>query len=147
MAYSTDTDIVAIRPNILDLGISNWDDKHEDAFAVINRALTSKWYKSVAYDMGVSDWRDPGFNSDLVDTDQVVNLSCYKTLELIYLYLMKDSPEPDGFERQMKIFRGLYNDEWKELLAVGINYDWDEDDVIGASDEKYVPSRRGLVRC
>lgn len=151
MAYSTDADLIKIRPNILGLGVSSWEsepnDKHTEAYSLINRALIYKWYKTVAYSMGVDDWRATEFDPDLIDQNQVNLLSCYKTLELIYLYLMKDSPEPDGFEREMKIFRGLYNDEFKELLAIGINYDWDGDETIESPDEKYIPSRRELVRC
>lgn len=147
MTYSVDVDLIKIRPNILDLGVPDWSDKHDESFTIINRTLIYKWYKTVAYGMGISDWRATEFDPERIDSDQVNRLSCYKALELIYLYLMKDSPEPDGFEREMKLFRGLYNNELKELFAIGINYDWDKDDTIDASDEKYIPSRRELVRC
>ena len=61
------------------------------------------------------------------------------------MHLMKDAPEPDGFERQMDIFRKLYNEELREILGLGVNYDWDDDDEI-ASDEKYQARQRRLVR-
>lgn len=146
MAYSVDGDLIKIRPNILELGVAEWAAKHDEAFLLINRALIYKWYKTVAYGMGITDWRATEFDPELLDQEQVNRLSCYKTLELIYLFLMKDSPEPDGFEREMKTFRGLYNDEFKELLAIGISYDWDGDDEIESPNEKYIPNRRELVR-
>ena len=147
MAYSIDSDLITIRPNILNLGISDWGFKHDEAYDIINRTLIYRWYKGVAYGMGVEDWRATPFNPDLLEETQVNRLSCYKVLELVYLYLTKDSPEPDGFEREMKLFRDLYNSEFKELLAIGVNYDWNADDSIDAGDESYIPSRRGLVRC
>ena len=111
--YSTDDDLVMIRPNILELGISCWEDQHKEAFKVINRILIGRWYKQMALEYGV-DWRETEFDPELVDKDQLVRLSCYKTLEFAYLYLMKDSPEPDGFEREMTMFQ-KWNCSGKDL--------------------------------
>jgi hypothetical protein len=143
--YSTDDDLVKIRPNILSLGVSDWEEQHQEAFSIINRVLISRWYREVAEDNEI-DWRETSFDAEKVDVDQLLRLSCYKTLELIYMYLMKDSPEADGFERQMNLFATKYNNELSELLSLGINYDWDDDDTI-ASDESYQPRQRRLVRC
>jgi len=145
--YSTDADLVKIRPNILGLGVAEWDDKHKQVFDIINRVLISRWYRNTAYSMGVENWRETPFDPELVDETQLFTLSCYKVLELIYMNLMKDSPEPDGFEREMGIFRKLYNAELKELLGLGINYDWDDSGTIDPDDEKYIPSTRRLRRC
>jgi hypothetical protein len=142
--YSTDDDIVKIRPNILSLGVSDWEEHHQKAFTTINRTLISRWYRGVAEEYDV-DWRETEFDPEKVDTDQLLDLACYKTLEYCYMHLMKDAPDPDGFERLMEKFRKLYNEELREILALGINYDWDEDDTI-ASSEKYQPSQRRLVR-
>jgi hypothetical protein len=142
--YSTDEDIEKIRPNILELGVSDWLTQHEESFAIVNRTLIGKWYINVAIEYGL-DYREVEFDPNLVDIDQVRRLASYKALELIYLYLMKDSPEADGFEREMSLFRNRYNDELLDLLAIGINYDWDEDGIVDAS-EKYVPQMRRLHR-
>jgi len=142
--YSTDDDLVMIRPNILELGISCWEDQHKEAFKVINRILIGRWYKQMALEYGV-DWRETEFDPELVDKDQLVRLSCYKTLEFAYLYLMKDSPEPDGFEREMELFRKRFADELQSVLAEGVTYDWNKDDSI-SSDERYAISGRRLLR-
>jgi hypothetical protein len=142
--YSTDEDIVKIRPNVLTVGVSDWQTQHEESFDIINRALIGKWYKAIADEYGV-DWRVTPFDPDLVDIDQVRRLASYKALELLYLYLMKDSPEADGFEREMTLFRNRYNDELMEILAIGINYDWDESGTI-EPDETYQPKIRRLQR-
>lgn len=142
--YSTDDDLVKIRPNILDYGVGDWEDLHLEAFSIINRSLIARWYKVVAPEHGV-DWRITEFSPDQVDTSQLLRLSCYKVLELAYLHLMKDSPEADGFERNMKTFQKMYGQELIDVLGIGINYDWDDDDEID-TEEKYEPSPRRLYR-
>jgi len=126
------------------LGQSDWEEQHLEAFDIINRTLISRWYKVVAAEHGV-DWWLTEFDPDLVDTDQLVRLSCYKVLELAYMFLMKDSPDSDGFERHVTLFSGLYSQELKEVLGIGINYDWDANDEIG-TDEKYEPAPRRNYR-
>ena len=142
--YSTNDDLIKIRPNILDLGVGNWEEQHVEAFAIINRALISRWYKVVAGEHGV-DWWLTEFDPDLVDSSQLLRLSCYKTLELAYTYLMKDGPDPDGFERNAKNFGKKYGQELKEVLGIGITYDWDADDEYD-TEEKYEPAPRRNYR-
>jgi hypothetical protein len=142
--YSTDDDLVKIRPNILDLGQPSWEDQHLEAFEIINRALIARWYKPLAVEHGI-DWWLTEFDPDLVDSTQLVRLSCYKVLELAYTYLTKDSPEEDGFERHQKLFEKKYSQELKEVLAIGLNYDWDASDEIDV-EEKYETSSRRIYR-
>jgi hypothetical protein len=144
MAYSTDADIVKIRPNILQLGVSDWSDMHDEAESAINRTIIRRWYKDAAANYSL-DWRDTEFDSSLVDSTQFLNLSCYKTLEYCYRYLMKDSEKPDGFERQMSLFRDMYNQELEEVLATGISYDWDGSGAATDS-EKFQRQPRRLTR-
>ena len=143
--YSQDADLVVVRPNILNLGVSGWDTQAKDAFDVINRTLIARWYKDVALEHNILDWRTTEFDPERVDADQLTKLSVYKTLEFSYMHLMKDSPEADGFERESNFFRDRYNEELRIILGLGVNYDWDEDDTISA-EEKYTPQIRRLVR-
>ena len=142
--YSTDDDLIKIRPNILELGVSDWEEQSKEAFSIINRSIISKWYKEVAMEYDV-EWRETEFDPDKVDSTQLVRLSSYKTLEMAYLHLMKDTPEPDGFERQMKLFQNLYAAEFNQILASGVDYDWDDSDTI-EWDEKLMPRQRRLKR-
>lgn len=142
--YSTDSDLVKIRSNIMSLGVSSWADEHLEAFSIINRKLIADWYKPTSTKFSV-DWRLTEFDPDLVDATQLVRLSSYKVLELAYIKIMKDTPEEDGFERHVGLFGGRYNQEFKDLLAIGINYDWDSSGDI-ASDEKYEYTPRRLYR-
>lgn len=118
-------------------------DESED---IILRTVESRWYRNLASSYGL-DWRSTPFNSDLMlnaDT-QLKRAAVYKSLELIYLFLMKESPEPDAFERQVKLFAGRYKDEIGDVLTAGIDYDWDEDDEIAAG-ENILPRIRRLHR-
>jgi hypothetical protein len=142
--YASDLDLVKIRPNILNLGVKNWDDQHAEATRQINRVLEKRWYYERAADHGIDPTTTP-FDQTKVDGEQVKNLACYKALELVYLYLMKDAPSPDGFEREYKIFRDLYKEELSDLVTIGINYDWDEDDLFTGA-ERLQPRIRRLQR-
>jgi hypothetical protein len=147
MPYSTDEDLRKIRPKILEYGVAAWDDQRTEAEATIDRILDHSWYRGEANNLGVN-WREYPFDNDLMleaDT-QLKTLSCYKTLELAYLHLMKDAPEPDAFERQHGLFKKMFADELRLVLAQGINYDWDESGVL-ASVEKIRPVKRRLKRC
>ncbi len=141
--YSTDLDLVDIRPNILQLGISDWTTKHTEAKRQIDRLVESRWYQSEAAEYGVNPESVP-YDSDLLSATQVKRLSCFKTLELIYESLMKDTPEEDGFSRQMKHFHERFNDELQTLLSLGIEYDWDDDGTIEESER--LKSQRRVQR-
>lgn len=143
--YCEDADLINIRPNILELGVASWDTQSIDAFDIINRTLIAKWYKNVALEHDIIDWRTTPFDPDRVDEEQVKRMACYKTLELAYMHLMKDSSTADGFERETDFFRDRYNEELTIILGLGVNYDWDADDTI-SDDEKYEPQIRRLVR-
>lgn len=146
MAYSNDSDLIEIRSNILDYGIADWSSKHDDAKRKIDRILASSWYKSIASDNNV-DYIDNPFDSTklLNSGTQLKELACYKTLELIYLELTKDTSEEDGFERQRKIFKALFNEELNLVLNSGLDYDWDSSGVVSL-EEKLQPVKRRLHR-
>jgi len=145
--YTTDEDLVAIRPDILSLGGQNfvdWSAKHEEAFKLINRVLIGRWYKEAAADRGF-DYRTTPFDPDKLQAADVTTLSAYKTLELIYIYLMTNTPKESGFERQATLFRNLYNEELRNVLAIGVSYDWDDSDTF-TDAEVYDRVPRRLTR-
>jgi len=142
--YSDDTELIKIRPEILSYEITDWEDMHVEAKRIIDREIEALWYREQATEHGIS-WESVGFDDTLVDTAALKRLACYKTLELIYLYLMKDSAEPDAFERQMHLFHDLYVEEFQKILSLGLGYDWDSSGAID-SDEKLAPQMRRLHR-
>lgn len=143
VVYSTDDDLQEIRPNIMKYNVLTWMSQHIEAFRLINISLDSEWYRGVAAEHDI-DWRVTPFDPNLVDLTQVIKLSCYKVLELAYAYLMKDISD-DPFLAQSKYFRDRYNEELKNLLSSGVNYDWDKSGTIEV-EEKITPKVRRLVR-
>ena len=144
--YSDDNDLLKIRANILSLGKTEWLDKHAEAKEIIDRVVSSKWYRTVASDNNI-DYLDVPFDSDylLNEGEQLKRLSCYKTLQLIYLDLMKELSEEDGFERYSNKFENHYDKELTEVLSAGLDYDWNKSGAI-TSDEREQPKKRRLRR-
>lgn len=141
--YSDDADLLLIRSGLSSYG-SDWTTYHTEAKSVIDRYLEAKWFRPESTERGY-DYETAPFDSDNLRAAQLTNLSAYKTLELIYRFLMKDTPEPDGFKQQMLFFRDEYDRELEALLHLGIDYDWDEDDSF-AEDERITPVIRRLRR-
>lgn len=142
--YSTDSDLVKYRPNILSLGVNSWENQREEAFSMINRLIRARWYRIVAVEMGY----DPNitlFNHEYIRDGTLTRLEVFKTLELAYMYLKKDSPEGDGFERNEKEFRKRFNEELEIVLSVGIDYDWSASGSFD-DDELYLKAPRRLIR-
>ena len=140
MAYSTDDDLIKFRRDILELGVDNWDEQHDEAELIINRDLQSSWYVDIAKEIGVSDVFDPL----LLDADQLLRLSVYKTLEIAYLTLDHEY-ESDPFFRHRNTFKELYDEELKKLIKSGIRYDWNKDGTF-SSIESLTRSPRRVVR-
>lgn len=144
MSYCVDSDLLKYRPNILSLGVDSWEDQREEAYGMINRVLLTRWYRKVAPEMGY----DPNvtiFDPTQIKEGSLTRLEAFKTLELAYMILMKDSPEADGFERNMKTFRDKYNEELELVLAQGLDYDWSDSGTFD-DDEVYLRAPRRLTR-
>jgi len=144
--YCTDADLVEVRPKILSFGVADWETKRKEAFAIINRVIDARWYREIIKQQkfGIDPNQTP-FNPDYVQADQLKRLAVYKSLELAYMHLMKEGPDQDGFERGMKNFRQLYNEELDIVMAVGISYDWDASGSL-TYDERYIKAPRRLKR-
>jgi len=139
----TEADLEKIRPDILNYGVTDWEDQIFRAETHVFRILEARWYRENAGDFGLNPNSFPFDPELLKDPDQIRLLISYKVLENIYLYLMKDSPQADPFERQSETFRKLFKDELATVLASGIDYEWG---VGNESDERAIPRRRRLER-
>lgn len=142
MSYCTDIDLLTYRPNILSLGVDNWENQREYAYEIINRVIEARWYRQAAEELNV-DYLEVTFDPDLIEEGYLTRLECFKALELIYMYLKKDAQESDGFARLEEEFRKRYNEELDIILAMGITYDWDQSGAI-SYDERYISVSRRL---
>lgn len=144
--YCTNDDLVSLRPNILLLGVADWGTEITEATTMINRAIETRWYRQACREYSL-DYREYAFDADLLlnAAEQLTRLCTYKALQLAYQKLQKDSPEADAFERQAKNYSKLYTTELADVLAQGLDYDWDDSGAIGDT-EKRMPSMRRLKR-
>jgi|WetSurMetagenome_2_1015567.scaffolds.fasta_scaffold237998_1 hypothetical protein len=149
MPYCALDDLVKIRPNVQTLGVtdSQIEDFIDETDSIVERAIESRWYRDVAHSYGL-DPRETLFDpSLLLNADpELTRLACYKTLELFYTFVTKDTPEEDGFERQRKLFAKKYNDELEEVLAAGLSYDWDESGDIDEDEERQIDEDDRIYR-
>ena len=145
MTYCTDQDLLNYRADILSLNVASWETQRDEAFAIINRAIIARWYRKAASVMGV-DPSVTAFDPDLVMNDGLQRLECFKTLELAYFYMTKNTSEADGFERLRLIFKREYGEELDSVLGMGLTYDWDADGVVD-TDEVTIQAPRRLSRC
>jgi len=144
--YCDSDDLVALRPNILLLGVASWATEITEATTIINRALEVRWYRQACREYSL-DYRQYEFDPALLlsAAAQLTRIGTYKTLQLAYQKLQKDAPEADAFERQAKNYAKLYGTELSDVLAQGLDYDWDDSGAIGDT-EKRMPSMRRIKR-
>ena len=142
--YCEDDDLLKYRPNIMNLGVNDWSDQREEAYRLINRVISARWYRTAAPEMGF-DPRVTVFAPSKVRADTFKALEAFKTLELAFIVLKKEGPEQDGFERFEESFRKKYNEELELILAAGIDYDWDADSAFSET-ELYLRTPRRLTR-
>jgi hypothetical protein len=145
--YCDNSDLAYERPKILDYGVEDWTDRITEAVSIINRAIEINWYRAASkeYDL---DYREYAFDSDLLlnASTQLKRLCVYKSLNIIYRYLSKESPEADAFERYASLYEDMYKNELSDVLAQGLDYDWDGSGAIDYT-EKLMPISRRLQRC
>lgn len=143
--YSADTDLLKYRPNILNNGSFDTEWAHEEAFTLINSKIESQWYLQEALEHGV-DPKATAMDVTLLDATQLVQLSTYKALELIYISLTKDADLTiDGNYKWAKHFADQYELELEKILKVGVRYDWADDGLT--QEDKFLQQRRYLDKC
>lgn len=142
--YCSEADLVLIRPNILDLGVLDWSEQIAEAGRILDRAIVVGWYRRIAEENNI-DWRDTPFSRDqLSDPEaQLKRVACYKSFELIFMFLMKHRAN-DAFAEERKLFSEYYKEELREVMLAGLSYDWDDDGLD--TDELSLPRIRRLVR-
>ena len=143
--YCTEDDLILIRPDVMGLGVDDWSDQIAEAGLMVDRIIEAEWYRPIAEENNI-DWRVTPFDRTLLlDADtQLTRLGCYKSLELIFLHVMKHTSE-DVYDKERKLFRDMYTEELNDVMKYGLDYDWDESGAI-TSDESIVPIVRRLVR-
>lgn len=145
--YSTDTDLVQFMPDIRTHGINDFDNDHLEAKNDIDRIIEVKWFQPrlrqrFGKDIELLDG-DTDFDPELMlnALTQLKKASVYRALSEYILPKLSQFQNADGdaFLRRADFFAEKFTQEMDRVLAVGIDYDWDESGTID-DDEDRVPA-------
>lgn len=137
MAYSTDSDLTALIPDILELGILGFYEEHNQAAADIERELRIKWWPS----KNISGEMD----ATLLTDSQFRTASCYLVLWRYALPKLTNWVDGDRFQNMIEFYKARYGEEFEAIMKDGIEYDSDGDSVIELDEKNTVASGR-LIR-
>jgi len=147
VAYSDDDDLFLVRPELSELlpeNATDWDEQRTRAESEIDSALERLWYRREASARGI-DWRGTGFDRTRLGPGQLKRLSVLKTLSCVYEFLSVGGQDPDGYERLSDKYEAGFKEELSNVLARGLDYDWDDSDGLEETERaRIVPVR--LVR-
>jgi hypothetical protein len=137
MAFSSDSDLMKLIPDILSLGIESFVLEHPKAQADIERELRIKWWpkKGIAGEM---------VNAKLTSA-QFAQASAYLVLWLYALPKLTNWVNDDRFMHMITFYRARYGEELDAILKDGVEYDTDGDSTV-QDDEKIATDASRLDR-
>jgi len=137
MAFSQDSDLVALIPDILDFGITSFADEHARAEADLIRTIRNEWWhkKGIGGEM----------NSDYLTESQFTRCNSYLVLWKYALPQLTNWVDGDRFKEMLDFYKMRYEEEIADIFKDGIEYDADNSGTID-DDEKEIVSFGRLVR-
>jgi hypothetical protein len=137
MAFSNDADLMAIVPDILNLGIDNFSTEHARAQADIERKIRADWWEKRGY----SGELDPTKLTDSQWTRSAVYLVLWKYA----LPQLTNWVDNDRFLGMIDFYKARYGEEIEAVFRDGVEYDADGDSTITNKEKEPINSGR-LVR-
>ena len=137
MAFSDDSNLVELVPDILDFGITSFSDEHPRAQADIEREIRNQWWhrKGIAGEMN---------NSYLTDS-QWTRSASYLVLWKYALPQLTNWVDDDRFLQMIDFYKARYGEEIDAVFQDGVEYDDDNSGTID-DDEKTIVAFGRLVR-
>lgn len=134
MAFSTDSDLTDLQPDILSLGIAAFTDEHTKAYNDIIRELEAKWWakKNLGGDLDVT----------LLTDSQLTLASAYLVLWKYALPQLTNWVDGDRFQNMIEFYRNRYNEEFAAVMAVGIEYDANNDGTVETGEKVSIGAGR-----
>ena len=122
MAFSQDSDLTALIPDILTYGVLSFFADHARAQADIEREIRKKW------------WPKTGFagelNTALLTDSQWKDASVYLVLWKYALPQLTNWVDGDRFLAMLDFYKSRYSEEIDSVFNDGVEYDQDEDSTI-----------------
>lgn len=156
--YSTDTDLQVYEPDILALGVSDWDNYHLLAAEDLNRELKAKWWPEAIRAWASRQIWDPYIKATAAELefdpqyfktpDQLKQAACYRVLgwyayELLAKY---GDSEPDRYEKKKEVYQAKFSEEMGLVIGSGLDYDFTRDGVLDTSEKGLTSSPRRARR-
>ena len=130
MAFSTDSDLVELIPDILDLGIANFVEYHAKAEADIKREIRRKWWPKTG---------NKGEMDDSLLTDaQWTIASSYLVLWKYALPQLTNWVDGDRFQNMITFYKTRYEEELNAAIRDGVEYDFNDDNTVSESEKSPV---------
>jgi len=137
MAFSTDSDLTDIIPDILSLGINSFADEHAKAEADIKREIRNRWWSRTGYGGEMDD-------TLLTDT-QWTRANAYLVIWKYAMPQLTNWVEGDRFREMQSFYRDMYSQELEAVFSDGVEYDRDEDGTV-SDQEKSIKMIQRLSR-
>lgn len=134
MAFSTDSDLIALVPDILELGVTSFSTEHSKAEADILRELRINWWdrKDIKGD----------FNKEYLTNSQFTRCSAYLVLWKYALPKLTNWVDGDRYQSMINFYKSRYGEELESILRDGIEYDADDDGTVTEQEKKAVHTGR-----
>ena len=145
--YATDSDLLEYEPDILNLGIPEFQDLHQKSYYDINRLLEIDWWPRSTYrDYNISRSAYTTMDVTLLVDGQCKRAAVFHVLaNYIYPRLSTFSPEGDIYREKMMYYKEKFSEEFTAELRKGVQYDFNQDSTIQTSEKQPVHFNR-LVR-
>jgi hypothetical protein len=136
--FATDDDLVKYIPTIFDHGVETFTSELSEAEDDVLRYIQINWFNK----------RSPGSTMDptLLTTSQWTRSTVYLALaNFILPQLSTFRPEGDSFREQIAFYKERYNEEVRQEILKGVEYDSNDDGTVQTSEKRPTNLRR-LVR-
>jgi hypothetical protein len=137
MAFSQDSDLVALVPDILDFGIASFATEHAKAQTDLTRTIRNEWW----YKKQIAGEMNPAYLTD----SQWTRCNSYLVLWKYALPQLTNWVQDDRFLNMITFYQQRYNEELVAVFADGVEYDDDNSGTI-EDDERGIVSYGRLTR-
>jgi len=134
MAFSTDSNLTELVPDILDFGITAFTDEHTRAQADIEREIRNRWWhrKGIKGEM----------NASYLTESQWTRSAAYLVLWKYALPQLTNWVDDDRFLQMIDFYKARYGEELEAVFADGVEYDADDDGSVTDKEKEVINLKR-----